>query len=73
MRIWPGSTTISPFNIYGTSRDAEADKNNPLKVLSAATGHAAATEASAGTGASAVNGTASSSASKTLDQPVAGD
>ena len=62
-----------PFNIYGTSRDAEADKNNPLKVLSAATGHAAATEASAGTGASAVNGTASGTASKTLDQPVAGD
>ena len=58
-----------PFNIYGTSRDAEADKNHPLKVLSAtaANGHAA------GAGASAAIGTARGIAPKTLDQPAAGD
>ncbi len=58
-----------PFNIYGTSRDAEADKNNPLKVLSAT----AANSQAAGAGAAAANGVVTGAASKSLDQPVAGD
>ena len=57
-----------PFNIYGTSRDADADKNNPLTVLSATAANGAA-----GPTGSPANGTANGTAAKTLDQPVSGD
>ncbi len=63
-----------PFNIYGTSRDTEADKSNPLKVLPATTTAAnGQAGAAAATPATAASGSVNGAASKELDQPVAGD